>query len=139
MIKVFIFSKLRINYSTYNIYMTENTHSVYHFRLLTSLVDLAYLLQNQLQESTLLKLLCGGVCVCMQMFSQVYCICENKKCKRKVKKIIIIIKKKKSKLQGRCFHMCSCMCGMCIHLNTRVCVSWRILINKHNSVGRANC
>lgn len=49
--------------------MNENTHSLSHFFLLSSLVDLAYLLQNQLQESTRLKLLCGGrvgvyVCVC---------------------------------------------------------------------------
>lgn len=56
--------------------MIENTHSLYHFLSLSSLVDLAYLLQNQLQASTLLKLQCGCVCACN---SQVYCICENKK------------------------------------------------------------
>ena len=51
MIKELIFSELRINYLTYNI---------------SPLVDLAYLMQNRLQESTQLKLVCvcGCVCVC---------------------------------------------------------------------------
>lgn len=43
--------------------MIENTHSVYHLLLLSSLVDLAYLVQNQLQESTLSC--CVVVCVCV--------------------------------------------------------------------------
>lgn len=43
--------------------MTENTHSLYHLLLLSSLVDLAYLVQNQLQESTLSC--CVLVCVCV--------------------------------------------------------------------------
>lgn len=59
--------------------MIESTHSLYHFLLLSSLVDLAYLLQNQLQASPRLTLV---VCACN---SQVYCIFENKKCKSKVK------------------------------------------------------
>ena len=67
------------------LYMNENTHSLYHCLLLSLLVDLAYLLQNQLQETPWLKLQRGSFFVCMQMFSQVYCIFRNKKCKSKVK------------------------------------------------------
>lgn len=47
--------------------MTENTHSLYHLLLLSSLVDLAYLVQNQLQESTLSC--CVVVCVHANVFT----------------------------------------------------------------------
>lgn len=95
--------------------MTENSHSPY-LLLLSSLVDLAYLMQNQLQESTRLKLLCG-VCACKQMFSQVYCIYEIRSAREKVK----------TKASGACQRMSTkllhaYMCGVCAYTCVCICV-----------------
>lgn len=93
MIMVLIFSKRRINYFTYSIHDWKHALSVFFLKIVSScsFVDLAYLLQNQLQESTRLKSLCGRVC--MQMFSQVYCILlkeEVQELSKKKKKLKII-------------------------------------------------
>lgn len=114
--------------------MTENTHAN-TFLLLAFLIDLAYLLQSQLQEPTRLKLLCDGgggggddgVYRCMQMFffHTLTAFVKIRSAKAK----------QKSKPQGPCQHirvklLCACMWGMCVHR-----VSRPILISKHISVG----
>lgn len=76
MIKELIFSELRINHFTYNI-------SLFFLNIFTCRFGIPYAEPAARVHSV--EVAVWWLCACMQMFSQVYCIHDDKKCKRKTK------------------------------------------------------